>query len=89
MGIRRKALQPHTFRSTGDTVAAGQIACVSAWELMHDSSKYPNADTFDGHRFIKMDDSRETGLLSNPMRGTSFTDPAQNFPIWGLGSKAW
>ena len=87
MAIRRKALQPYTFQSTGQHVQVGQTACVPAWEFMHDKSQYPDPEVFDGHRFVKDTGSRAS--TSNGMRGTTFTDAAKEFPIWGLGSKAW
>ena len=89
MAIRRKALQPYVFQSTGHHVQVGQIACVPAWEFMHDKSQYPNPETFDGHRFIKDKQNWTGSSLSNGMRGTTFTDPSRDFPIWGLGSKVW
>ena len=87
MAIRRKALQPFVFRSTGYQVPVGQIVCVPAWEFMHDKSQYPNPDMFDGHRFVKDPQSRDPS--DNIMRGTTFTDASKDFPIWGLGSKVW
>ncbi|KAL8824241.1 MAG: hypothetical protein Q9191_005189 [Dirinaria sp. TL-2023a] len=85
MAIRRKATKSFSFRSTGHPIPQGQVVCAPAWELMHDESQYPQADTFDGHRFVK--DSR-TRSMKNPMSGTTFTDASRDFPVWGLGSKA-
>ena len=56
---------------------------------MHDESKYPNANLFDGHRFVKTTYSTASGPPDNEMRGTTFTDASKDFPIWGLGSKVW
>ncbi|MCJ1454854.1 hypothetical protein MMC28_005207 [Mycoblastus sanguinarius] len=89
MAIRRKALQPYVFQSTGDHVPVGQIACMPAWEFMHDKSQYPDPETFDGHRFVKDEQSRSPKSSGNTMRGTTFTDASKDFPIWGLGSKVW
>ena len=87
VSIRRKALKDYTFANGGPRVSVGQIACVSGWDIMHDELKYPNADTFDGLRFIKKNNM--SGLPDNIMRGTTFTDASTDFPIWGLGSKVW
>ena len=56
---------------------------------MHDESRYPNPEDFDGHRFVDKSQSRNPSLAENPMRGTTFTDASEDFPIWGLGSKVW
>ena len=90
MAIRRKALQPFVFRSTGYQVPVGQIVCVPAWDFMHDRNRYPSPEKFDGLRFIK--DPQVRNLSSSDddgMRGTTFTDASKDFPIWGLGSKVW
>lgn len=67
----------------------GKIACVSAWDIMHNEAKYPNADTFDGHRFIKAENNTDSESADTSLRGTTFTDASKDFPIWGLGSKVW
>ncbi|CAD6592998.1 MAG: hypothetical protein ASARMPREDX12_006647 [Alectoria sarmentosa] len=87
VGIRRKALRPFKFSNGGPHVPVGKIACVSAWEIMHNEAKYPLADTFDGLRFIKAKDKTESGSAGTSLRGTKFTDASKDFPIWGLGSK--
>ena len=93
VAIRRKALKPYTFSKNGPHVPAGEIACVPAWEIMHDEKQYPQADKFDGLRFV--DDNEvittpsEQVKKKNPMRGTELTEASKDFPIWGLGSKVW
>ena len=89
VSIRRKALRPFTFSNGGPRVSVGQIACVPGWEIMHDESKYPNADVFDGLRFVKTTHSTASGPSDNKLRGTTFTDASKDSPIWGLGSKVW
>lgn len=89
MGIRRKALKPYTFSHGGSHVPAGQVACVPAWDLMHDAEKYPNPDTFDGLRFIPTTHDKFDGASYTPLRGSKVTDASRDFPIWGLGSKVW
>lgn len=88
VAIRRKALQPYTF-STGQQAPVGQIACVPAWEFMHDQSQYPDPNTFNGHRFVKKSQREASASEYDAMRGTTFTDASKDFPIWGLGSKVW
>lgn len=89
VSIRRKALKPFTFSNGGPHVSVGEIACVPGWEIMHDESKYPNAETFDGLRFVTNTHSTTSGSSDNILRGTTFTDASKDFPIWGLGSKVW
>ncbi len=54
---------------------------------MHNESKYPNADTFDGLRFVKS--AAAPRGADDVMRGTTYTDASKDYPIWGLGSKVW
>ena len=89
MSIRRKALKSFTFSNGGPHVAVGEIACVPGWEFMHDSSQYPNPNTFDGLRFVKTKHATASGPADSILRGTLFTDASKDFPIWGLGSKVW
>lgn len=57
---------------------------------MHDSSKYPNPDEFDGFRFLKKNAAATISRTAeNPMQGSTFTDVSKDYPIWGIGSKAW
>lgn len=56
---------------------------------MHDESQYPDADNFDGHRFVKPQQDPSLSLSDSSMRGTTLTDASKDFPIWGLGSKSW
>ena len=89
VSIRRKALSPYTFSNGGPHVPAGEIACVPAWEIMHNELRYPNAKAFDGLRFVQNVHTKASALPNDAMRGTTFTDASQDFPIWGLGSKVW
>lgn len=85
VAVRRKAVKPYTFKSTGQHVPVGQIACIPAWDLMHDESKYPDPNVFDGMRFVKS----SPDAPPSEVQGTRFTDASKDFPIWGLGSKVW
>ena len=90
VAIRRKALKPFTFSNGGPHVSVGQIVCVPAWDFLHDAELYPNADTFDGLRFLPPTHDKINGEPSpSRVRGSTFTDVAKEYPIWGLGSKAW
>ena len=89
VGIRRKALKPYTFANGGPHVAAGEIACVPAWDFMHDPAKYPEPEAFDPLRFVPTSHDAVKGAPENLLRGTSVTDASKDFPIWGLGSKVW
>ncbi|KAL9124411.1 MAG: hypothetical protein Q9217_006253 [Psora testacea] len=89
LAVRRKALQPFTFSHGGPHVATGQIVCLSAGELMHNELKYPSPSEFDGLRFVENHATGSAGSPVNDVRGTPFTEASKDFPIWGLGSKAW
>lgn len=70
VAIRRKALKPYTFSDNGPRVALGQIACVPAWDIMHNDTKYPNPDVFDGLRFLKT-----TGQTSDTSYSSATSSP--------------
>lgn len=91
VNIRRKAIHPFTFSKGGPHLAVGDIACVSAWDIMHNEEKYPMPHEFDGHRFINdpFATSKHLRLHDGDMRGTTFADASKDFPIWGYGSKVW
>ena len=80
VGVRRKALKPFTFLSTGLQVPTGSIVCVPAYAMMQDEISYPDPYTFDGSRFVSR---------TSDMRGTKYTDITEKFPVWGYGSLAW
>ena len=82
VAIRRKALKPFAFSNGGPQIEPGTIACVSSFNLMHDEISYPNADHFDGLRFVSPKNDTS-------MRGTKLTDVSEKFPVWGYGSLAW
>ncbi|KAL8719998.1 MAG: hypothetical protein Q9225_003068 [Loekoesia sp. 1 TL-2023] len=89
MSIRRKALKPFQFPDGGPQLQPGQIACVSAYDIMHDPAKYPNPHDFNGLRFVESSNGKEKkpGGAEEPLRGTKFVDGSKDFPIWGFGSK--
>ena len=71
----------------------GQIACVPAYEIMHNDAKYPHPHEFDGLRFVNGGGIKPGGDKMSEggeeMRGTTFTEGTKDFPIWGFGSKIW
>lgn len=81
LAIRRKALKPFTFSDGGPHVPKGSMACVSSYDLMHAEPQYPDANTFNGHRFL-------SSTTASAMRGSKFTDISEHFPVWGYGSLA-
>jgi cytochrome P450 len=84
VAIRRKALTDYTFAHSGGLrVSKDSIVCISAWDMMHDPTRYPSPDEFDGLRFVG--DQR----LGRDTRGTTFTDASREFPIWGFGARVW
>ncbi|KAI9690295.1 MAG: hypothetical protein M1822_009256 [Bathelium mastoideum] len=87
MAIRRKALKPYTFAHGGQHLEVGQIACVPAWDIMHDAETYPDPNVFDGYRFVRKATATKDGQ-ENKVNGTGFADSTKEFPIWGYGSKA-
>lgn len=82
MAIRRKALSTYKFSNGGPVIPKNGIACISAWDIMHDPTRYPQPDEFDGFRFV----GKRAGLDT---RGTTFTDASKDFPVWGFGARVW
>jgi cytochrome P450 len=80
MAVRRKALRPYTFASGAPHVPAGATVCVSSYNLMHNDIDYPFPNEFRLRRFIDTESS---------VRGSSFTEVSEKFPVWGYGSLAW
>ena len=71
----------------------GQIACVPAYEIMHNESKYPHPNVLDGLRFLRdpsvVSEGSSVTDKGGEMRGTTFTEGSKDFPILGFGSKIW
>lgn len=79
ISCRRKVLRPYTF-ADGTFLDTGDVACVPLQSILLDPKLYPDASTFDPHRFINRGD------MSKSAR---FTDSNPQFPLWGLGKHAW
>ena len=48
---------------------------------MNSELNYPNARTFDGHRFTPSRNDKGVGYR--------FTDTTETYPLWGYGASAW
>ncbi|KAF2704077.1 putative cytochrome P450 [Pleomassaria siparia CBS 279.74] len=77
--IRRKALEPYTFQGGAPSVPKGGTACVSAYDLMHDTRHYPSPNSFQGARFVPKNTAAPQ---------SKFTEISEKFPVWGYGSLA-
>lgn len=78
-GVRRKAVEPYTFKDGSVTVPQGTTICVPAYDILHDEQLYPEPDRFDGARFIPKAEAVQS----------KFTTVSHKFPMWGYGSLAW
>lgn len=79
LGIRRKAVLPYNFTDGTIKVPQGATVCVPAYDMLHDPSRYPNPQKFDGARFIPKNQTNDQ---------VRFTKVAHDFPMWGYGSLA-
>lgn len=78
-GFNRKAMQDIVLHS-GETIPKGaHIACASA-EIMRDPEIYPNADTFDGYRYVN--------LRSDQKNLHHFVSASIDNMNWGYGPHA-
>lgn len=82
-------MKPFQFENDGSRLEAGQIACVPAYDIMHNEVEYPHPHDFDGLRFMKGAGVAIESQTGGEMRGTTLTDGSKDFPIWGYGSKIW
>jgi len=60
----RRVVKDFTF-SDGTIVPAGTHICANAWGVHRDDKYYPNANTFDGFRFVKEDGTNQP-LMATP-----------------------
>jgi hypothetical protein len=84
---RRCALKDFTF-SDGTRVAKGEWVGIPVGPMLHDPTKYPQPDLFDGFRFA------DPGLLGRdssiqPEGPTKFTDINEKWHVWGTGKLTW
>lgn len=75
-------MKPFTYSNGGPHVPLHGITAVSGEEMMHNETKYPDALTFNGLRFVN------TGA-TKPTDSGSMTEVSKDYVLWGLGSLAW
>ncbi|OTA05428.1 hypothetical protein A9Z42_0061040 [Trichoderma parareesei] len=88
---RRKALIPYTF-SDGSYLNRGDWACVPQRAMMQDSTRYTDANRFDGFRFARQNALLRQQRQSADVPGqkeSNLTDASPDWPIWGFGNAAW
>jgi cytochrome P450 len=81
----RLALRPFTF-SNGVTVPAGTHVSVPSIAAHLDERIYPNADEFDGYRFLKLRESEGGTTLSSRYQAVS---GSSEHLVFGLGRHMW
>ncbi|KAL6875003.1 cytochrome P450 [Trichoderma novae-zelandiae] len=87
---RRKALVSYTF-SDGSSLDKGDWACIPQRAIMQDSTRYTNADTFDGFRFARANALLRQQKQSVGVPGqkeSQMTEASPDWPIWGFGNAA-
>jgi hypothetical protein len=83
LAVTRLALRPFTF-SNGVTVPAGTIVSIPASATHTDERIYPNADEFDGFRFVRLRAGKEGTVTSKYQSVT----PSSEHLAFGLGRHA-
>lgn len=86
--IYRKAVKSITF-SDGVYVPVNNWIAVPGPTMMRDSTLYPDAESFNGFRFIQhqaMAGNDETNSNAKP---SLFTESSASYLLWGLGKRAW
>jgi len=82
-GMSRLALRPFTF-SNGVTIPAGTPVSLPMRPIHVDEDIYPNAEEFDGYRFLKL---REEG--SNKGAKHQMVTASAELLSFGFGRHAW
>jgi len=82
-GVSRLALRPFTF-SNGVTIPAGTLVSLPIRPIHVDEDIYPNAQEFDGYRFLKL---REEG--SNKGAKHQMVTASAELLSFGFGRHAW
>lgn len=88
---RRKVMGEYVFRD-GLKVHHGDWICIPQGAMMHDRSRYGNAQAFDGFRFARANMQLRQGLASSRVPDkvpSTLTDTSIEWPIWGFGNTAW
>ena len=81
-GVRRQALEDFSF-SDGLRVPKGSWVCVPHRAMMRDEQYFPQAEHFDGRRFLKSFASKEE---EEAARLSTRTD---SWMVWGAGRITW
>jgi cytochrome P450 len=85
VGLNRLALSPFTF-SNGVTIPAGTFFGLPVHSIHTDEEIYPNAQEFDGFRFLKLREKEGDGVLA--ARHQMVTTSAELL-VFGLGRHSW
>jgi cytochrome P450 len=85
LGLNRLALSPFTF-SNGVTIPAGTFFGLPVHSIHTDEEIYPNAQEFDGFRFLKLREKEGDGVLA--ARHQMVTTSAELL-VFGLGRHSW
>lgn len=82
--VNRKVMAPFVF-ADGTSIPADTILGVPQEAIMADKGHYPDADVFDGLRFMpgKTEGNPDGGASS------SFSQPSPNFLFWGPVGRSW
>ena len=82
-GVSRLALRPFTF-SNGVTIPAGTLVSLPIRPIHVDEDIYPNAQEFDGYRFLKL--REESGNMAAKHQMVTASAELLSF---GFGRHAW
>ena len=85
MGLNRLSLSPFTF-SNGVTIPAGTLFGLPVHSVHMDEEIYPNAQEFDGFRFLKLREKEGDDVLA--ARHQMVTTSAELL-VFGLGRHSW
>jgi cytochrome P450 len=85
VGLNRLALSPFTF-SNGVTIPAGTLFGLPVHAVHTDEKLYPNAQEFDGLRFLKLREKEGDDVLA--ARHQTVTTSAELLGF-GLGRHSW
>ena len=85
VGLNRLTLRPFTF-SNGMTIPAGTTLALPVHSIHMDEEIYPNAQEFDGFRFLKLREKKGDDVLETRHQLVNATAELLGF---GCGRHAW
>ena len=89
MSGRRQALKDFSY-SDGTKVRKGDWTCVPAKAILHDDAFFPDAQNFNGFRFVHPDLRPGTIKSATQPEGPSkFVTISPNYHNWGIGHIVW